>query len=67
MNRENQLVTGWTAQRIRNRMLKDIFLENLYINGLAQKKPQPHASLEQQWTKLGGIDSYRMGFASRLS
>ena len=45
MNRENQLVTGWTAQRIRNRMLKDIFLENLYINGLAQKKPQPNRRL----------------------
>jgi|GEM_PF-1417794 len=40
MNRENHLLTGWTTQRIKNRMLKDIFLENLYINGLTPKKPQ---------------------------
>jgi N-acetylmuramoyl-L-alanine amidase len=40
MKRENHLLTGWTTQRIKNRMLKDIFEENLYINGLSKKKPR---------------------------
>jgi N-acetylmuramoyl-L-alanine amidase len=40
MNRGNHNLSGWTTRRIKNRMLKDIFEENLYINGLAEKKPQ---------------------------
>jgi len=40
MNRENYLLSGRTEQRIKNRMLKDIFEENLFINGLSKKKPQ---------------------------
>jgi N-acetylmuramoyl-L-alanine amidase len=40
MKRENYLLIGWTTQRIKNRMLKDIFEENLYINGLSKKKPR---------------------------
>jgi N-acetylmuramoyl-L-alanine amidase len=40
MKRENYLLAGWTTQRIKKRMLKDIFEENLYINGLTEKKPQ---------------------------
>jgi N-acetylmuramoyl-L-alanine amidase len=40
MNSENQRLSGWTTRRIKNRMLKDIFEENLYINGLAEKKSQ---------------------------
>lgn len=41
MNRENHLLSGWTTRRIKNRMLKDIFEENLYINDLTKKKSQP--------------------------
>jgi hypothetical protein len=40
MKRENYLLPAWGTQRIKNRMLKDIFEENLYIKGLAEKKPQ---------------------------
>jgi N-acetylmuramoyl-L-alanine amidase len=40
MKTENYLLSGWTTRRIKNRMLKDIFEENLYINDLAEKKPQ---------------------------
>jgi N-acetylmuramoyl-L-alanine amidase len=40
MKRENHLLSGWTTQRIKSRMLKDIFEENLHINGLSKKKPQ---------------------------
>jgi N-acetylmuramoyl-L-alanine amidase len=38
MNRGNYSLSGWTTQRIKNRMLKDIIEENLYINGLCKKK-----------------------------
>jgi N-acetylmuramoyl-L-alanine amidase len=40
MKREPYLSTGWTTRHIKNRMLKDIFEENLYIYGLSKKKPQ---------------------------
>jgi N-acetylmuramoyl-L-alanine amidase len=40
MKRENYLLAGWATQRIKSRMLRDIFEENLYINGLTKKKPQ---------------------------
>ena len=41
MKKENHSFAGRTTRRIKNRMLKDIFEENLYINGLSKKKPQP--------------------------
>jgi N-acetylmuramoyl-L-alanine amidase len=40
MKRDNYLLPAWGTQRIKNRMLKDIFEENLYIKGLVEKKPQ---------------------------
>ena len=39
MKRDNLSLSGRTAQRIRKRMLKDIFEENLHLNGLSKKKP----------------------------
>ena len=43
MKRDGYSLSGRTAQRIKNRMLQDIFEENLYLNGLGKKKPQPKA------------------------
>jgi N-acetylmuramoyl-L-alanine amidase len=40
MKREDHSLSSWTTQRIKKRMLKDILEENLFINGLAKKKPQ---------------------------
>jgi N-acetylmuramoyl-L-alanine amidase len=44
MKRENYSLPAWGTQRIKNRMLKDIFEQNLYIKGLAEKKPQAKKS-----------------------
>ena len=44
MKRENYFLSGWTTQRIKNRMLKGIFEENLYINDLIKKKSQAKKS-----------------------
>ena len=43
MKRDGYSLSGRTAQRIRQRMLRDIFEENLYLNGLGEKKPQTKA------------------------
>ena len=38
MKREDHSLSNWTTQRIKKRMLKGILDENLFINGLAEKK-----------------------------
>jgi N-acetylmuramoyl-L-alanine amidase len=40
MKREVHLLSGWTTQRIKDRMLHDILEENLHLNGLTKKKPK---------------------------
>jgi N-acetylmuramoyl-L-alanine amidase len=40
MKRDNHSLSDRTAQRIRKRMLKDIFEENMHLNGLSKKKPR---------------------------
>jgi N-acetylmuramoyl-L-alanine amidase len=44
MKREIYLFSGWTTQRIKDRMLQDIFEENLCLNGLDKKKSRPRRS-----------------------
>jgi len=38
MKTENHLLSGWTTQRIKNRMLHDIFQDNLHLIGLGKKR-----------------------------
>jgi N-acetylmuramoyl-L-alanine amidase len=38
MKRENYSLSGWRTQRIKDRMLQDIFEENLLLIGLSKKK-----------------------------
>jgi N-acetylmuramoyl-L-alanine amidase len=40
MKREDYSPSNWTTQRIKRRMLKGILEENLFIHGLAERKPQ---------------------------
>jgi N-acetylmuramoyl-L-alanine amidase len=41
MKRENHFLSGWATQRVKDRMLHDIFEENLRLNGLGKKKNRP--------------------------
>jgi len=38
MKTENHLLSGWTTQRIKNRMLQDIYKDNMHLIGLGKKK-----------------------------
>lgn len=38
MIRENDHLTRWSARRIKSRMLKDLYEDNLFINGLSEGK-----------------------------
>ncbi len=41
MKRENYSLSGRTMRRIKNRMLQDIFEENMFLKDLSKKRPQP--------------------------
>jgi N-acetylmuramoyl-L-alanine amidase len=38
MKTENRLLSGWTTKRIKNRMLQEVFEDNMHLIGLGKKK-----------------------------